>query len=133
MSITINISPELEDRLKQIAAQKGKGVDWVIVEVLQDFLLPGVSKDAKSKEVELLKKVDLKISEKTWNRYHALIAKRDANTLTKKEHGELLEIVNQIELANAERFKFLVELAQLRKVSLDDLMKTLGIRSHGEQ
>lgn len=133
MSITINIKPELEERLKEIAIQEGKQLDNVIIDLLEGQLLPDPLPDLKKQESELLQRVNLGISAETWERYYRLLEKRDAETLKDEEHKELLALVNQIELANAERMKCLVELARIRQVSLETIMKDLGIgpRQHG--
>ncbi len=48
-------------------------------------------------------------------------------TLTQEEHQELLAFTAQIEKADAERMKYLAELARIRGVSLDLLMEELEI------
>lgn len=134
MSITINIKPELEEKLNEIAVQEGKQVDNVIVELLEGQLLPEPVIDPKKRELELLQKISTGISTETWEKYYQLVEKRDAETLTEAEYNKLLEMVNHIELANAERIKHLVELAKIRQTSLEDLMEELGIspQRHGE-
>jgi hypothetical protein len=41
----------------------------------------------------------------------------------------LIKISDQIEQANAERMKYLIELADLKQVSLEALMDSLGINA----
>jgi hemerythrin superfamily protein len=50
-----------------------------------------------------------------------------AETITDEEQSELLRLVEQIEEADAERLRRLVELAQLRQVPLDALLDQLGL------
>lgn len=134
MSITINIKPELEERLNEIAVQEGKELDSVIVELLEGQLLSEPAPDPRKRELELLQKTNLEVSAETWEQYYLLLEKRDAETLTGEEYSKLLEIINHIELANAERIKYLVELAKIRQTSLRTLMEELGISpyQHGE-
>jgi hypothetical protein len=58
-----------------------------------------------------------------------LDAKQRAGTLSEAEQSELLSVIDQIELGDAERLGCLIELAQLRGVTLDALMKQLGIHA----
>jgi len=67
---------------------------------------------------------------KRWNQ---LAGKRDARKLNPKEYQELLHLVDQIEELQTKRVKWMIQLAQLRKTSIDELMKELGIQTpaHG--
>jgi len=83
-------------------------------------------------ETELLLKINTPLPEETWRRYTSLYAKLDPDTITAEEHAELLRLINVVEMDNARRIGHLIELARLRRTSLDALMKSLGIgpRSH---
>ena len=63
------------------------------------------------------------------HRYDELIARRDTRTLMPEERQELLRLTDQVELLEAERMKHLIDLAKLRQVSLDEIMKQLGLPS----
>ena len=78
------------------------------------------------KEGDLLQKINQGIPPSLWQPYQALIARRDADALTSDEYEELIRLSDQIEEVHAERMGYLVELAQLRQVSLTDLMDALG-------
>jgi hypothetical protein len=80
-----------------------------------------------TRESELLKEINLGLSVDTWSAYHSLIAKRQAETLTEAEGRQLIEISDELEVANVRRMKALIELANLRGQSLDSLMQELGI------
>ena len=60
-------------------------------------------------------------------KYRKLIKKSVDETLTEEEHRELVELIPVVEAKQVERLKYLVELAQLRTTSVDDLMEQLGI------
>lgn len=60
-------------------------------------------------------------------RYDELQRKLLAEQITTEEHQELLELIEIIENNDAERLRSLIELSQLRKVNLDELMIQLGI------
>ncbi|MDQ3257719.1 MAG: hypothetical protein M3R15_28170 [Acidobacteriota bacterium] len=57
-----------------------------------------------------------------------LIAKRQSYTIAEDELQELIRLTDEAERLNVERVKHLIELAQLRNVTLDELMNKLGIR-----
>lgn len=80
-------------------------------------------------ESELLLKINRGVPEALQKRYNALIAKRQAETLSKKEYDELLRMTNRIERLDVERMKYLAALARLRKKSLTTLMRELGIKT----
>jgi hypothetical protein len=86
---------------------------------------PSLSKD----EAELLVKVNQGLSLDIQKRYDELVAKRKVEELTPDEHQELLNLIDEIEKADAERAKHLVELARLRGTSLAAVMEDLGIRA----
>ncbi len=85
---------------------------------------PSLPKD----EAELLLKISQRLPPNTQKRYDELVAKRKAETLASDEHRELVRLIDQIEKSDAERIKYMVDLACLRGTSLVTLMKDLGIR-----
>lgn len=60
-------------------------------------------------------------------RYQTLIYKLEMETISETEHAELLELVEQEEKIRVKRIKYLIELAQLRNVTVPQLMKTLEL------
>jgi hypothetical protein len=58
----------------------------------------------------------------------ALVAKRQAETLTPDEYEELLRLTEDFEVLNAQRLEALVALARLRGVALPVLLHDLGIQ-----
>ncbi|MBE9064397.1 STAS/SEC14 domain-containing protein [cf. Phormidesmis sp. LEGE 11477] len=61
--------------------------------------------------------------------YDELQAKLRDKTLSPEEHQTLLDLIDVVELASAERLKHLIALAQLRQVSVDEVMKQLEIQT----
>ena len=84
---------------------------------------PSLSK----KEAELLLKINRELPAKIHKRYGVLSEKLRAETISKIEHKELLDLIETIEKRDTERLQCLIELAQIREVSLDQLMKELGL------
>lgn len=130
MTLVIDMAPETERRLRDEAAREGLEPERYARHMLEEQLhrerQTDVSRLPRS-EAELLDQVDLGVSSETWDRYYALIGKRDDGTLTGEEHGELIGLSDGIEVANARRIGALVELANLRGTTLDELMDALGI------
>ncbi|MFO1430186.1 MAG: STAS/SEC14 domain-containing protein [Candidatus Competibacteraceae bacterium] len=79
-------------------------------------------------ESELLLQINRGIPPELRERYEALSAKRQAETLNSEEYAELLRLTGQIEQLDAVRLTALAELARLRQTSLVKLMQTLGIQ-----
>jgi hypothetical protein len=80
-----------------------------------------------SKELDLLKEINLGVSTDTWSEYHTLIGKRQAEILTEEEQQQLIAISDRLEAANVRRMKALIELSGLRGQSLSTVMQELGI------
>ena len=85
---------------------------------------PSLSK----REAELLQLINRGIPAEARQRYDELNDALHAETITDDEHQELLKLIEQVEQSDAERLRNLVELAQLRQLSLDELMDQLGLR-----
>lgn len=79
------------------------------------------------KESDLLEKIYTKLPAAIQERYDLLTEKRRAGTISAEEYGELLELVHISEHYNVERLKCIVELAALRKVTVEQLMEQLGL------
>lgn len=80
------------------------------------------------REAELLQLINRSVSAEVRQRYDTLNSKLHAETITGEEHRELLGLIEQVKQSDVERLRNLVELAQLRQVSLDELMDQLGLR-----
>lgn len=79
------------------------------------------------REVELLQQISHHLSPTIRARYHELNIKLHDGIISDDEHQEFLGLVDQVELADAKRLQYLIELAQLRGVSLTALMTQLGL------
>jgi hypothetical protein len=72
-------------------------------------------------ETEVLNKIKNLVPASVQRRYKQLHGKLQKETITKREHQELLQIVDFMEEKTVERVHLLAELAALRGVSLSDL------------
>lgn len=104
--------PDLEQLMSQVIALQAQ------------HKAPNLSKD----ETELLLKINQRLPFDLQKRFDELVTKRQTETLTPTEHQELLRLTDQIEKSDAERVKYMADLARLRGVSLTTLMEQLQIR-----
>jgi hypothetical protein len=129
--MTIEIAPELERQLRQEAARSGLAPDAYIVEAVQARLRQRRHRPRAPRlspvEAQLLAKINLGLSPTEWERYHALVARRKAETLTPDEQTELIALSDRLEAANAQRIECLAALARVRNTTLDVLIRDLGL------
>ena len=81
------------------------------------------------KEADLLHKINTIYSAEKRQRYNELYAKFQAENISEKEHKELLKLSDEFEILNAERLKYIGELATLRGQSLENVINDLGIKT----
>ncbi len=80
------------------------------------------------READLLQQINRGVPVAVRQRYNLLNEKLLDEMVTPEEEQEFGDLVDQIEQADVERLQNLIELAQLRNISLDALMAQLGIR-----
>ena len=78
-------------------------------------------------ESDLLKTINEHLADESQARLHVLTQKRLDESLTPEEHQELLTLTAQAEALNVKRLEKLANLAQLRGVTLTQLMADLGL------
>lgn len=133
MTITIELTRELEQEIRQAAAAAGVAVDSFIVQSVQERLgrPEGVANGAQRlphAEADLLLGINESLSGFDWERYHHLMAKRQAEALAAMEQAELVSLSDQIEAANLQRIEHLAALARLRNTSVPALIAELGLK-----
>jgi hypothetical protein len=79
-------------------------------------------------EAELLQKINQRLPAEVRKRHEELNDKLHEETITPEEHQELLQLIDRLELADAERLQHLIELADIRHVTVDAVMSQLDIR-----
>lgn len=86
--------------------------------------------DKGKREKSLLLKINHAIlPEETMERYTFLQEKMEIENLSDFEYQELLNLVNQEEKVRNKRFQYLLELSQLRTISLIELINSLGLNT----
>jgi hypothetical protein len=79
-------------------------------------------------ETRLLLKINQDLPPAARKRMNELIDKRQAHLISPAELEELIQLTDQSEAIGVERLRCLMELARLRDVTLDELMRQLGIK-----
>lgn len=128
MTVILDLEPNLEWTLR-IQAEKAD------IDFNQNILITLEAQSKKDKapsvlpaqEAKLLKRINKGFNADFWNTYHDLIQKRQEESIDKLELEQLKKMTTDLELMNTKRLENLTELAQIRKVSLIELMKNLGI------
>ena len=128
MTVTIHMTPDLESRLRDEAGRAGINESQFVLATLEARLKQAKPGTVLSKEeTALLSQINEGLRQVTWQRFHELNGKRQAETLTTQEHAELLDLIDQVEIYGAKRLGYLSQLAKLRDVTLDEVMAQLGI------
>ena len=129
-SVEVRSQVSLDELLRGVAQLEAQELEHFVSRVL---VLRGqrLAPSLAAEEARLLEKVNQGLSPPAQQRYDELTAKRKAESLSSEEHRELLEMIDAIELADAERLRGLTALAQLRDVSVEALMADLGIHPPG--
>jgi hypothetical protein len=88
-----------------------------------------VADKGKRDKALLLKINQTVLPEQALEHYVFLQDKMELDNLSEPEYKELLILVNQEEKIRNKRFQFLLELSQLRGISLTELMNNLGLNT----
>lgn len=127
---TLQLKTEIKIDLNEILGGVSK-LDTVEIERLLTeiglILAQRKSSSLPKRESELLRKIGQAVPEHIQKRYDELQNKLMDEEITSQEHQELLALIEMVENADGERLKHLLELAQLRHVTLDELMFQLSI------
>ena len=87
------------------------------------------TQDKTFRERQLLHKItNTVLNTAEIERYHVLIEKLELGTMTDAEHAEFDILGNKEEKLRNQRVKNMIELAQLRAVSLSEVMVSLGLK-----
>ncbi len=88
-----------------------------------------IADKGKSDKSLLLKINRAILPEEMMERYIFLQEKMEVENLSDSEYQELLNLVNQEEKIRNKRFQYLLELSQLRSLTLSELMNRLSLNS----
>jgi len=125
-SIKIESQVTFQDLLKGVEQLEIKDLEKFVENVLKiraRKIAPSLSKEESS----LIKKINKPLPKKLNQRFEVLNQKRQLETLTEREHKELIKITEKFEALNVARLKALADLSKIRQLPVRKLMKQLGI------
>ena len=79
-------------------------------------------------ELTLLQQIHEGLPKEKQIRLNLLIAKRDAEIINDEEYEELLDLTAEIESLDLNRLKSMTQLAELRKITLPEVVELFNIR-----
>lgn len=126
----MNVQATKLELIKMIADIQSEKVLERVKEFLQKVETEERRDDVSSlspKESELLIKINEGLPEEIQKKYYELFKKSVEENLSEKEREVFLELIPLVEAKHAERLKYIVELAELWGVSVDEVMNRLGI------
>lgn len=127
-SSMIRVEPDLAEAFNEAPKQAQERVKSAMRGLLK--LVPPPDKEAprlSKEETRLFLKINRTLSEEKQQRYDQLKEKRLEETLTKKEHLELLGLIEELEQIWSERLQAVIDLAKLRKITPKEMMRKLGV------
>lgn len=126
---TVKIEAKISalDLLQAVQQLSKPELDHFIEEILQ-FKAKKNAPNLSKQESELLLKINQNLPRELEQEYQILIEKRHQETLTEFEYDQLLELTDQVEKYQAQRLEYLTQLAQIRQVSLTNLIIEMGIK-----
>lgn len=129
MSLTIQLPLTIEQNLREIAKKQGLSLESYVMQILAHN---SRKKESKKKEkdlteTELLTHTQLNVLPSDLEEFYRLSSLFNAKTISDIDYEKLLQLNDLIEIAHAERMKYILVLANLRNVSLETMMHDLGI------
>lgn len=121
------INIELEKVLDGVAKLDTPDLEKFLTEVSVLLAQRKVANFSKE-EARLLQVINQTLPVSVQTRYDQLTDLRRNEKIAPEEYQELLRLVDQVELADANRLAALIELAQLRHLTVDQLMQQLDIQ-----
>ena len=129
MNTIIKIEAQIStlDLFQAIEQLSQSELDQFIEKVLQ-FKAQKVASSLKKDESELLIKINQSLPQDLEELYLTLIEKRDQETLTNAEYHKLLALTETVEKHEVQRLEYLIQLANIRQISLADLITQMGLK-----
>jgi hypothetical protein len=126
VQITSQVSIGLDQLLNGVSQLETTDLEQFVGQV-SSLLAQRKAPSLPHRETELLELINQGLPENIQSRYDELQTKLHHETITPEEHQELLSLIDPVEQVTVDRLRSLIELSQLRQVSLDELMTQLGI------
>ncbi len=127
-SSVIPVEPDLAEAFNSAPKQEQERVKSAMRSALK--LVPPVSERKASRlskeESELLLRINRGLSPAQRDRLQELTDRMEDASITDVEHHELLRLTQRMERKWSEQLKAVIELARLRKISVDAVLEQLG-------
>ncbi|MBE9232600.1 STAS/SEC14 domain-containing protein [Cuspidothrix issatschenkoi LEGE 03284] len=125
---TVKIEAQISalDLLQAVQQLSQHELEQFVEQILQ-FKAQKIAPNLSAKESELLIKINQDLPLVLQQHYENLIDKRNEETLTESEYQQLLDLTEQVETYQVQRLEYLTQLAQIRQVSLTNLITQMGI------
>lgn len=124
MNIILNVSPDLEGQLQQAARTQGTDVTTYLLESVRLRLRPDVLSET---EASLLQTINAPLASQSRVERDILLKRQTQRELTQKDLASLADMIDAIEMANAQRWQAIASLARLRGLSLVEIARELEI------
>ena len=125
----MNVQALKLELIKSIADTQNEQLLTDIQDILNTKLTSKKQNALTRRESELLLKINEGLPESVQNRYTALLSKSAQEMLTESEQEELVLLIPEVEKKSAERLEYLIQLATIWNISLDETMARLGIHT----
>ncbi len=126
LQLTSQIELELDEVLNSVSLLDTRTLDQFTERVLA-LRAKRYAPSLRANESDLLQKINQGVPTSVRSRFHYLNERLHEELIAPEEHQELLQLIEQIEMADVARLKAMIELARLRNVSVNTLMQQLGI------
>jgi HPt (histidine-containing phosphotransfer) domain-containing protein len=120
------ISIELDQLLAGVAQLDTPDLEKLLIQV-RYVLAHRKNPSLPALEIELLQKINQTLPDESQRQYDDLSAKMRSGVITPNEHQDLLKLIDIVEQTDADRLQHLIQLSQLRNISLAELMQQLDI------
>lgn len=124
----IRVEPDLAKAFNTASEQERERAKAAMRSILK-LVTPTPKKAPRlsKKETELFLVINRGLSDEQRQRLDGLNEKIEKSTLTDEEHAELLSLTKLVEKMWAESLRAIIELAQLRKIPPEEMMRQLEI------
>ncbi|MBU6361290.1 MAG: STAS/SEC14 domain-containing protein [Chloroflexi bacterium] len=112
--------------VKAIESMPLSDLDEFIAQALQ-IRARRIAPSFNKNEADLLFQIGQGLPPRIWRRYEALNQIKDNRNLSESEQSEMLDLSRQIEQYSFHRLQLMSQLANLRKVSLQNIADQLGV------
>ena len=127
-TIQIQTTLSIETLLDSLPQFGSADLDRIVQRAAMTRTQRRVSNLAQAESELLLAINTLEVPIETQNRCAILTEKAHEGMISAEEQNELFTLIDEIELLNAKRMSYVLELAQLKGMPIDQLMSNLAIK-----